>query len=180
MKEKLNFEARYPHPPARVWKALTDPEALAKWMMPNNFVPDLGHRFEFISDQGKEKFSCVVTELDPEKRLSFTWVGGDEDPPSVVRWTLQPDDGGGTRLTVEHQVLEPAASYVLIEAGMNWRSVMGDSLPVLLEAIAARSRPRAPIVYVEEPFETPSTRLAGLTRRDAPSEPQTDKEVVCQ
>jgi uncharacterized protein YndB with AHSA1/START domain len=29
----------YPHPIARVWFALTDADALARWLMPNDFRP---------------------------------------------------------------------------------------------------------------------------------------------
>ena len=31
-----------PHPPERVWQALTDPALLARWLMPNDF-PKPGH-----------------------------------------------------------------------------------------------------------------------------------------
>src|SRR5947208_1487503 len=40
-------EAVYPHPPERVWQALTDPAALAAWLMPNDFKPQVGHKFQF-------------------------------------------------------------------------------------------------------------------------------------
>lgn len=32
---ELQFEVTYPHTPERVWRALTDPKALAAWLMPN-------------------------------------------------------------------------------------------------------------------------------------------------
>ena len=35
----------YPYPPERVWAALTSSEALAAWLMPNDFVPEVGHGF---------------------------------------------------------------------------------------------------------------------------------------
>src|SRR5262249_37620569 len=38
------------HPPARVWRALTDPDLLARWLMPNDFRPAAGHRFTFRTD----------------------------------------------------------------------------------------------------------------------------------
>lgn len=44
---ELLFEVRYPHTPERVWRALTDPKALAAWLMPNDFAPVVGHRFTF-------------------------------------------------------------------------------------------------------------------------------------
>jgi uncharacterized protein YndB with AHSA1/START domain len=38
------------HPPARVWRALTDPDLLARWLMPNDFRPEVGHTFTFRTD----------------------------------------------------------------------------------------------------------------------------------
>ncbi|MFU8853255.1 SRPBCC family protein [Micromonospora sp. SL1-18] len=35
------------HPPAKVWRALTDSDLLARWLMPNDFGPVPGHRFTF-------------------------------------------------------------------------------------------------------------------------------------
>ena len=33
------------HPPAVVWKALTDPELHARWWVPGDIKPIVGHRF---------------------------------------------------------------------------------------------------------------------------------------
>ena len=39
-------EAEYPQSPERVWKALTDPDALEKWLLPTtDFAPEPGRRF---------------------------------------------------------------------------------------------------------------------------------------
>ena len=35
------------HPPAKVWRALTEPELLAKWVMANDMKPSVGHAFTF-------------------------------------------------------------------------------------------------------------------------------------
>ena len=48
---ELLFEVTYPHSPERVWRALTDPKALAAWLMPNDFAPVVGHRFTFRAPQ---------------------------------------------------------------------------------------------------------------------------------
>ena len=50
MKRDLKFDRFYPHPPDRVWKALTDPQALARWYMDNDFQPVVGHRFQFRTE----------------------------------------------------------------------------------------------------------------------------------
>ncbi len=40
----LRKEVFYPHPRDKVWAALTTPEALAEWLMPNDFEPVVGKR----------------------------------------------------------------------------------------------------------------------------------------
>ena len=52
MKRDLRFEATYPHPPERVWRALTDPKALAEWLMENDFEPRLGHQSRLAEGAG--------------------------------------------------------------------------------------------------------------------------------
>jgi uncharacterized protein YndB with AHSA1/START domain len=47
---ELRLEATYPHPPERVWQAITDPRALEAWLMPNDFRPVVGHTFTFRTD----------------------------------------------------------------------------------------------------------------------------------
>ena len=39
-----------PRPPGRVWQALTDPALLARWLMPNDFKPVVGHAFTFRTE----------------------------------------------------------------------------------------------------------------------------------
>lgn len=36
-----------PHPPAKVWRALTEPGLLAKWLMATDLRPPVGNRFTF-------------------------------------------------------------------------------------------------------------------------------------
>jgi uncharacterized protein YndB with AHSA1/START domain len=43
----IHVDEYLPHPPARVWKALTDPDLMARWLMPNDFKLAIGHDFTF-------------------------------------------------------------------------------------------------------------------------------------
>ncbi len=75
MSRTLRFEVLYPHPPERVWRALTDRRMLAEWLMPNDFEPRLGHRFTFRTDPAPGfdgTVRCQVIELDEPRRLSYT------------------------------------------------------------------------------------------------------------
>jgi uncharacterized protein YndB with AHSA1/START domain len=40
----IRMEKVYPHPPAAVWRALTDPELHAKWRAAGDVRPIVGHR----------------------------------------------------------------------------------------------------------------------------------------
>jgi hypothetical protein len=37
-------------PPEQVWHALTDPDLLVRWLMPNDFRPAVGHQFTFRTE----------------------------------------------------------------------------------------------------------------------------------
>ena len=59
----IRIEANYPHSPERVWKALTDPQAIAEWLMPNDFQARLGHRFQFRVANAKGWSGVVDCEV---------------------------------------------------------------------------------------------------------------------
>ena len=102
-----------PYPPARVWTALTDPDLLGRWLMPNDFEQVVGHRFTMSAKPNpRTNFSgtvrCEVLELCPEERLSISWADASESDPweTMVTWTLRPE-GRGTRLFLEHRGFDP-------------------------------------------------------------------------
>src|SRR6266545_2244486 len=43
----ISMEYDLPHPPAKVWRALTEPELLAAWLMNNDMRPRVGQSFTF-------------------------------------------------------------------------------------------------------------------------------------
>jgi uncharacterized protein YndB with AHSA1/START domain len=96
-------EVRYPHPPERVWRALTDAAELSAWLMPNDFTPREGARFRLDArPDHPEPFDCDVIEVDPPHRLRTRWfIRG---KPTIVTFELRGDDGG-TVLRVEHDGL---------------------------------------------------------------------------
>jgi|GEM_PF-76372 uncharacterized protein YndB with AHSA1/START domain/catechol 2,3-dioxygenase-like lactoylglutathione lyase family enzyme len=101
--DAIIIEMTYPHPIERVWRALTSADALAAWLMPNDFVPQVGHRFTFHSqpqfDWNGVVF-CEVTQLDAPHVVAFTWQGGGL-PVTLLTFTLR-ERGTGTHLRLEH------------------------------------------------------------------------------
>lgn len=177
MNENVRFEAFYPHPPERVWRALVDPNALAQWLMPTDFKPELGFRFRFSQPvRGmRTEVQGEVVELQEGKRLRYTWDDGEAGSPSVVTWSLDPTEGG-TRLRLEHESSAEAKPYVVIEAGINWRNLLYASLPVMLTLLRGIGDRPVPIVYVADAPEDPNAppkKRAGFRQEETGQEKAT-------
>ncbi|MGL5795619.1 MAG: SRPBCC family protein [Waterburya sp.] len=109
---KLNIF--YPHPPEKVWQALTDCRILNAWMMNNDFEPCLGHKFKFESNSLpgiKTIIHCEVVELEKPTRLAYTWQDEMTSEPSLVTWILNPVEGG-TQLQLQHQQTGYATTFI--------------------------------------------------------------------
>jgi uncharacterized protein YndB with AHSA1/START domain len=132
MSKELAFERVYPHPPERVWRALTDRRALAAWLMDNDFAPVVGHRFAFRAEPAlgfDGVVRCEVLEVDEPRRLAYSWQGGPLRRPTVVTWTLDPIPEG-TRLRLEHTGFEGAAGRAIgFILGRGWRGLLDRGLP---------------------------------------------------
>ncbi|HWA83253.1 MAG TPA: SRPBCC domain-containing protein [Fimbriimonadaceae bacterium] len=151
MKDRIQLEAQYPHPPERVWEALTTTQALGTWLMPTDFKPLIGYRFRFERAEGSP-VRGKVTDVEANRLLAYTWRDEDEGESSLVVWTLEPTDGG-TRLRLEHlPIEEPIVTCLAVDNYFNWEYALRHGLPGMLRLLAGleSGRPRAPIVYVQE------------------------------
>ena len=104
------IEEHLPHGVEAVWRAITTPELIARWLMQNDFVPQVGHRFKFQArpmGDWNGVVECQVLECEPPRRLVYSWVGGaagNRAAPvldSTLTLTLSPVEGG-TRLRLVH------------------------------------------------------------------------------
>ena len=161
MNDNLAFEAFYPHPPEKVWQALTDPSAMADWLMTGTFEPRVGFRYELSSKT--LRVTGEVLESTQPSWLSYTWDDGEAGSPSVVTWTLEPKDDG-TLLRLEHAAIEEPV--VLIEARMNWP-----------QALSRLMRQPVPIVYDDLEENEPLLARAGFRQEPVP---QTTGRVSCR
>ena len=138
MKRDLRFEVVYKHPIEKVWRALTDPKAIAQWLMENDFEPRLGHKFMFHSkpQPGWDgKSYCEVIELDPPRRLAYTWRGGSID--TLLRITLEPV-ADGTRMVLEHSGFRGLkAVMVSLIMGAGWKGIVNKRIPAVLARMDA-------------------------------------------
>lgn len=142
MNATLRNDRTYPHPRACVWRALTDPEQLALWLMPNDFQPIVGHRFTFRTDPGPGFdgiVRCEVLELAPEERMVLSWVGGPID--TRVSFTLS-DAPGGCRLVVEQTGFKGLRAWMVSRIlAMGSRTIYGRRLPSVLDSLAGATPP---------------------------------------
>lgn len=125
MKRDLKFTSTYPYPPERVWRALADSRAVAEWLMPNDFEPRLGHKFQFKSKPvgGWDGIvNCEVLECDPPRRLVYSWKSNMLD--TVVAWTLE-RTAEGTRLTLEHTGFAGMKALMIsFVVGSGWKGIL--------------------------------------------------------
>jgi uncharacterized protein YndB with AHSA1/START domain len=119
-----------PYPPEKVWRALTEPELLASWLMPNDIQPVVGHHFRFQAPPvpgWDGVVYCEVLAVEPLRRLSYSWCGGSDALEkyghrldTVVTWTLTPT-AGSTHLRLDHDGFTPRDSFAFEAMGKGWR-----------------------------------------------------------
>lgn len=138
MKGSLRVDRVYPHPRAMVWRALVEPELLARWLMPNDFRPVVGHRFTFRTEPGPGFdgiVRCEVIEIVEQQRLVLSWAGGPID--TRITFTLE-DAAGGCRLQVEQTGFAGLRGWLVARLlALGSRKIYGLRLPQLLEQLAA-------------------------------------------
>ena len=100
-------EKEFPHPPEKVWRALTESSLIEQWLMRNDFQPVPGHAFTLRMDpvpNWNGVIDCEVVAVEPCKTLSYTW--GTLGIETVVTFTLTPT-ASGTHLRMEQSGFSP-------------------------------------------------------------------------
>jgi uncharacterized protein YndB with AHSA1/START domain len=103
----LRFERHLRASPERVWRSITDPSELTGWfpcdVEAESWTVGAAIRFVFRQGEGPELMG-VVLECDEPRVLAFTWG------PETLRFELEPDGGGGTRLVFSDELDPPFAA----------------------------------------------------------------------
>jgi uncharacterized protein YndB with AHSA1/START domain len=120
------IEREMPHPPERIWRALTENSLIQQWLMSNDFQPVVGHHFQFRSTPVPNWNGIIdsqVLVVEPHARLAYSW--GTLGMESVVTFTLTPTPEG-THLRMEHSGFpsEESASYKGAKYG--WTNFLGN------------------------------------------------------
>lgn len=129
-------ERDIPFPPEKLWRALTQPHLIEEWLMKNDFMPVVGHRFNLRGDWGGV-LDCEVLTVEPNKTLSYTWNHVNENAAynlaSVVTFTLTPTSKG-THLRMEQSGFRPDQKQAYYGATHGWQEFFG-----ALEKVLART-----------------------------------------
>ena len=138
----------YPHPPAKVWRALTDPQLMALWgMRPEGFAPVIGTRFKLFGKPNpswRGFVECELLEARAPTVLRYSWDGDGQGHATQLTYSLEPH-AGGTRLTMEHAGFKGVAGFLLAKLIMTpgWKKMVDTTFPALLAELDDAGRLRA-------------------------------------
>ena len=121
----LVVEKEMPHPPEKIWRALTQSPLIETWLMSNDFQPVVGHKFTFRATpvpNWNGIVDCEVLVVEPRSRLSYTW--GSMGMKSVVAWTLTATKGG-TQVRMEQSGFRSEEDANYKGASYGWRKFIG-------------------------------------------------------
>ena len=119
------IEKELPHPPEKIWRALTQAPLIKEWLMDNDFQPVVGHNFTLRSTpmpNWNGIVECQVLIVEPNKKLSYSW--GALGLGSVVVFTLAATNGG-TLVRMEQSGFRPDQEANYQGATYGWRKFIG-------------------------------------------------------
>jgi uncharacterized protein YndB with AHSA1/START domain len=130
--DSLSFEFDLPHPPEKVWRALTDPALLAEWLLPViglKLEPGAPFTLKTQAYPGWDgTVNCRFIEIDPLRKLSYSWSVPFLD--TVVTFTLTAT-ALGTRLSIVQSGFTPEQRKEWGGARYGWKMMSGKLIDLL-------------------------------------------------
>ena len=136
--EPFVIERTFNAPVEKVWKAITDKNEMKQWYFDlAEFKPEVGFEFQFEGGTENKRYLhlCKVTEVLPQKKLTYSWRYDGYEGNSFVTFELF-SEGEKTRLKLTHAGLEtfPAnPDFAKENFVAGWNHIIGKSLPEYLE-----------------------------------------------
>lgn len=126
-------------PVSRVWKAVTDKNEMKNWYFDlKEFNPEVGFEFRFYGGPPERQYLhiCEITEVIPEKKLTYSWRYDGFPGKSFVTFELF-DEGENTRLKLTHSGLETFPSdnpdFAKESFAEGWNQIIGTNIKEYLE-----------------------------------------------
>ena len=145
-----------PIPPAKVWRAVTDPALVPLWTVtgaggrPEGFAPVAGTKFRLLA---KPKLGwsgvvdCEVLEVNEPSLLRYSWTGDEGGDVTEVVYRLEPH-AGGTRFSYAHTGFTGVGGVLLARLLGHVRTKMlSVGLPAVLDDLDddGHLRPTSPL-----------------------------------
>ena len=138
--EPIRIERTFHAPVSKVWQALTNPLEMKKWYFDlPDFKAEKGAKFQFYGGPSPEKqylHLCVVTEVEYEKKITYSWRYDGYPGNSFVTFNLT-KNGDNTTLHLIHSDIETFAEDNPDFAKSNfvegWTAIVHTSLKNYLE-----------------------------------------------
>ena len=107
---EIHIVCDYAHPPAKVWRAVTDPALVPLWTVTGaggrleGFAPVVGTKFRLVARPRpgwNGVVDCEVLEVNEPSLLRYSWTGDEGGDVTEVVYRLEPR-AEGTRFTYDH------------------------------------------------------------------------------
>ena len=140
-KQAVTIERIYNAPVEKVWKAISDKNEMKKWYFDlAEFKAEVGFEFRFTGgpNDGKQYLHiCVITEVIPNKKLTYSWRFDGYPGNSFVTFELFPENGK-TKLKFSHTGLETFAESKNPDLDAKnfaegWNHIIGTALKEFVE-----------------------------------------------
>jgi uncharacterized protein YndB with AHSA1/START domain len=141
----------YPHPPAKVWRAVTDLSLIPLWTVTgaggraDEFAPTVGTKFQFI---GKPKpgwngvVDCEVLEVAEPSLLRYSWKDTSSGDVTEILYRIEPH-AGGTRFIYTHTGFTGISGFLMAQLlGSVRRKMLTVGLPAVLNDLDDQGRLR--------------------------------------
>ena len=132
--DTIAFEFELQHRPEKVWRALTEPELLTRWLLPVigfDLAPGAAFTFKTQPYPGWDgTVNCRILEVVPHTTLRYAWTVGEMELDTVVTFTLAPT-ATGTRLTLVQSGFKPSQKQNAGGARYGWKMMGAKLLDVL-------------------------------------------------
>lgn len=178
---EIRVEIDLPHPPDRVWRALTDPGAVSSWFLPTDLEPQPGGVFRARPDHVPGftgPFEIEVLGVTPGQALRMQWRG--DQLHTSVSWEIEPAAGGCHLVVRQAGFLGVNGTLRRRELRRAYQEMFEERLPGELDRIA-RAEPAAPrqliaagrarVVTHDVDNELPSAAPPVAPGLDDPSDP---------